>query len=140
MRDMPPLKRRQAARSLGIQVTELKLKLLTSYKYLVCKKGISKTNPHTVRWYPYLAQRSRSFSVDTLNYMRFLYHSEIPENHVRSSDAMSVRILASVVVVQQPREIFTSLSIRHSSPLYFDRTTCRRCRYLDQRRTQGIHE
>ena len=41
---------------------------------------------------------------------------------------MSARIPAPVAVAQQPREIFTSLSIRHSSPLYFDR-----CCYLDQR-------
>ena len=67
---------------------------------------------------------------------KFLSPAQNEPRPVRSSSAaMSARIPSPAAVAQQPREIFTSLSIRHSSPLYFDR----RC-YLDQRQTQGKHE
>ena len=120
---------RAAAKAVPLALWASKLPKLGSVRYQVLspQKGNPKNKAHI--------QSDGTYSLG-----EFGNSCPQPEPRPRPTEAMSVRIPAPVIV-RQPREIFTSLSIRHSSPLYFDRTTCRRrCRYLDQRRTQGIHE
>ena len=107
------MRRRWRLLGWGIQVTQMRL-----------NRRPSRERKRYVKAYIPLTARGKALQ----------YHSEIlvpcPERTTSgpTSAAMSARIPAPVAVAQQPREIFTSLSIRHSSPLYFDR-----CCYLDQR-------
>ena len=111
------MRRRWRLLGWGIQVTQMRL-----------NRRPSRERKRYVKAYIPLTARGKAL----------YYHSEIlvpcPGRTTSgpASAAMSARIPAPVAVAQQPREIFTSLSIRHSSPLYFDR-----CCYLDQRQTQA---